>query len=459
MGSEFPEPSQRRYFSAASSPVVGAAEAPASATHAAKDEAAQQSPALRPLAMLRTASPERSQSFSAPTSPFLPRFGAQQTMAARARTYAAGFGGHESALPLLAAPLSQQASPTHQRAQSIHGPPSMHGPSSIHRPPSIHGPSSIQGPQRRSSIAVAPGFSSRMFASDRGRAFSIDRSRAFSIDHSQRSVGSDDDDDSSEKPDSSSCDGDIDGDSMALDDTEAGSGGRRRQSGSSAPRNKAVERLLSLAEAREPLAAEMAHEGHITRTIRHSSVQEWLRASSSSAMASPPLDDAPRVAARPRKLRARDADPVPFPSPSSSAVSSPRLLAAPSSCPPSAAIVPPVRLGKRKALDDADAPAAPRPHAPKRQAMSPSGLRAQLAFAGPGARRLQAHMSPRSGPSSPLLPPRPALPASAGTCPPLAANRTRSRSGASLAAAPNIGHTNGVFSRMNIHDADDEPQD
>ncbi|KAJ2823309.1 hypothetical protein FBU31_004325, partial [Coemansia sp. 'formosensis'] len=57
---------------------------------------------------------------------------------------------------------------------------------------------------------------------------------------------------------------------------------RRRRpslSGSTMPRNRAVVRLQSLVEEdRQALASEMEHEGQITRSIRHNSVQEWLRA-------------------------------------------------------------------------------------------------------------------------------------------------------------------------------------
>ncbi|KAJ2817892.1 hypothetical protein IWW50_006009 [Coemansia erecta] len=361
--------------------------------------------------------------------------------------------------------MSQQVSPTHQRTHSGFG-------------GSYSAACSPREPPRRSSIAVEGVGGMRPAASD------------------------DDDDDESEEERinsaESSCDGDIDADSMALDDTtnDAGStrgvrlAGLRRQSVGSAPRNKAVVRLMSLVEEdRKPLASEMEHEGHITRSIRHSSVQEWLRSSSSSSsasvvLASPPLDDSARVAKPGMRMAAaraaRDGEAgILFPaSPASSAMSSPKLLAArPSSCPNTAGIVPAaVRLGKRKSLDDGDdddsagePQAGPsstvlaRGPAYKRVAMSPSGLRAQVTFAKAGARRVLAHVAPRSGPSSPLLTSRPtlagSLAATAGTCPPLGATRTRSRSGASLLTGPtglNMVQTNGVFSRMNINDGDDD---
>ncbi|KAJ2550903.1 hypothetical protein IWW35_003067, partial [Coemansia sp. RSA 1878] len=274
-------------------------------------------------------------------------------------------------------------------------------------------------------------------------------------------AGSDDDDDDDESvaligsDESSSCDGDIDGDSMALDDTtnDAGSSGGaqlaglRRQSVGSAPRNKAVVRLMSLVEEdRKPLASEMEHEGHITRSIRHSSVQEWLRSSTSSpAQPSPPTDTPSRA---PKPCTHIQIPPT----------SSPQLLATgPSSCPNSACIVPAVSLGKRKSLDESEAQGEPsRGSSYKRMAMSPSGLRAQVTFSKVGARRVP-HV-PRSGPSSPLLTSRPMLASSAGTCPPVGATRSRSRSGASLVSGPNglnMVHTNGVFSRMNIDDAEE----
>ncbi|KAJ1666117.1 hypothetical protein IW140_001856 [Coemansia sp. RSA 1813] len=60
-------------------------------------------------------------------------------------------------------------------------------------------------------------------------------------------------------------------------------------SAGSTPRNKAFERLRSLVEEdKQALASEMEHEGQITRTIRHNSVQEWLRRSSSAGLSSSP---------------------------------------------------------------------------------------------------------------------------------------------------------------------------
>ncbi|KAJ1905222.1 hypothetical protein LPJ81_002044 [Coemansia sp. IMI 209127] len=60
-------------------------------------------------------------------------------------------------------------------------------------------------------------------------------------------------------------------------------------SAASTPRNKAFERLRSLVEEdKQALASEMEHEGQITRTIRHNSVQEWLRRSSSAGLSPAP---------------------------------------------------------------------------------------------------------------------------------------------------------------------------
>ncbi|KAJ2722139.1 hypothetical protein GGI07_003525 [Coemansia sp. Benny D115] len=182
------------------------------------------------------------------------------------------------------------------------------------------------------------------------------------------------------------------------------------------PRNKAFLRLLSLVdEDRRAQAAEIEHESHITRSIRHSSVQEWLRCSADSLQALP---------ARP-------------PSPASSALSSPHL-----------ATVPRTTTPKRKADDDEASGDA---HPPlKRLAMSPSGLRPH--FAVPARRKLALPPAPRSGPSSPLLP-------AAATTP----GATRARSNTALLPsthpAPSVMQANGVFSRMNLSDTamDDSP--
>ncbi|KAJ2202996.1 hypothetical protein IW143_005934, partial [Coemansia sp. RSA 520] len=362
----------------------------------------------------RTESPERSQSFSAPTSPFRPQVSSGGSIQQRARTFGEpGFGGHETKLPLLAAPLAQQMAQGHQRTQSSYG-------------VSYSAACSPRELARRSSIAVGAGVGSR-------RSIGVGSVGVGS--RGSIAAGSDDDDDDDESvaligsDESSLCDGDIDGDSMALDDTtnDAGSSGGaqlaglRRQSVGSAPRNKAVVRLMSLVEEdRKPLASEMEHEGHITRSIRHSSVQEWLRSSTSSpAQPSPPTDTPSRA---PKPCTHIQIPPT----------SSPQLLATgPSSCPNSACIVPAVSLGKRKSLDESEAQGEPsRGSSYKRMAMSPSGLRAQVTFSKVGARRVP-HV-PRSGPSSPLLTSRPMLASSAGTCPPVGATRSRSRSGASL---------------------------
>ncbi|KAJ2770439.1 hypothetical protein IWQ56_002164, partial [Coemansia nantahalensis] len=244
---------------------------------------------------LRTGSPERLLSFSAPTSPFLPRFntrvpgaGGGPAACQRAPTDAHGFGAREHCLPLLSGPLSQQVSPV-----------------------------------RRQSIALGL------------RSSLLDAQASNSLGNG--SEGLDDSSSASSDKSVSDFDGDIDGDSMVLDDATDVSVDRR-MSVSTAPRNKAFERLRSLVEEdRRPLASEMEHEGQITRSIRHSSVQEWLRVSSPSpslnaSIPSPPAvagcadDGAGRVgAARPVARRMAGDDPIPFPaSPASSAVSSPR---------------------------------------------------------------------------------------------------------------------------------------
>ncbi|KAJ2496802.1 hypothetical protein GGH96_005579 [Coemansia sp. RSA 1972] len=433
-------PLQRRWQNVNST----ASEAPSRAIRACVHRAAG-SPIVRPLSIVRTESPERSQSFSAPTSPFRPQVSSVGSTQQRARTFGEpGFGGHETKLPLLAAPLAQQMAQGHQRTQSSYG-------------VSYSAACSPRELARRSSIAVGAGVGSLrsigMGSVGVGSRGSVGVGSRGSI-----AAGSDDDDDDDESvaligsDESSSCDGDIDGDSMALDDTtnDAGStgaqlAGQRRQSVGSAPRNKAVVRLMSLVEEdRKPLASEMEHEGHITRSIRHSSVQEWLRSSTSSpAQTSPPTDAPSRIPKPSTHIQ------IP--------TSSPQLLATgPSSCPNSACIVPAASLGKRKSLDESEAQGEPsRGSSYKRMAMSPSGLRAQVTFSKVGARRVHV---PRSGPSSPSLTSRPMLASSAGTCPPVGATRSRSRSGASLISGPNglnMVHTNGVFSRMNIDDAEE----
>ncbi|KAJ2712046.1 hypothetical protein H4R19_002956 [Coemansia spiralis] len=386
---------------------------------------------------LRTVSPERSLSFSAPTSPFLPRFnmrvpstGGGLAACRRARADAHGFEAHEAVSPLLAAPLSQQVSPV-----------------------------------RRRSIAVGArgSFSDANASNTLGDGTDSPDDGSSSSSSSSKSVGS--------------FDGDIDGDSMALDDATDASVDRR-MSVSTAPRNKAFERLRSLVEEdRQPLASEMEHEGHITRSIRHSSVQEWLRVSSSSSSPSllasppppaPPADDSAGRAARPAGWRARADDLIPFPaSPASSAVSSPRLpaaalgsgTAAPNGGGCGAASSSGAsnggtggggaRLGKRKSIEDND----DRPNTYKRQAMSPSGLRAQIAFG--KAKRAQPLAPARSGPSSPLLRP-PMAPSANGVIPSFSPSRGRSRSGAALTlntASLAVLQTNGVFSRMHIRDS------
>ncbi|KAJ1824393.1 hypothetical protein LPJ60_000792 [Coemansia sp. RSA 2675] len=256
--------------------------------------------------------------------------------------------------------------------------------------------------------------------------------------------------------------------SLMSESEDDGSLGRRRRpslGGSTMPRNRAVVRLQSLVEEeRQALASEMEHEREITRSIRHSNVQEWLRAS--------PAHDSPT----------RECVPFPAsPAYSSSSVSSPHVA--------SPAVARPL---KRKSVDDG--------HPYKRQAMSPLGLRAQIMGRRGGSLMLPHSPSPsRSSPSSPLLVARPiAMPVShlatqqlpgggpfstAGTCPSggssalfhgaptpagaglspgLLGSRGRSRSGTSMAVLGANGMSllqpNGGFSRMNISDPmDDEP--
>ncbi|KAJ2075597.1 hypothetical protein GGI01_001919 [Coemansia sp. RSA 376] len=309
---------------------------------------------------------------------------------------------------------------------------------------------------RRSSIAIT----------------NLSIAHGLSIDPDILDMDDDDgDEDSDDERSSIVCSASLMSDEEDDDDSDGSQSRRKRKrrpslSGSTMPRNRAVVRLQSLVEEeKQALASEMEHESQITRSIRHNNVQEWLRAS--------PANDATR-------------DSIPFPaSPvySSSSVSSPRLAAA----------VSPVatRPLKRKSVDDG--------YPYKRQAMSPLGLRAQIAIGRRGGSTLLPHSpgsSSRSSPSSPQLMARPvAVPvshlsasvlhpasvgptATAGTCPatglhgaaPTPAglspaflgSRGRSRSGTSMAVlgANNMSflQPNGGFSRMNINDPmDDEP--
>ncbi|KAJ2402423.1 hypothetical protein GGI23_000729 [Coemansia sp. RSA 2559] len=234
-------------------------------------------------------------------------------------------------------------------------------------------------------------------------------------------------------------------------------------SAASTPRNKAFERLRSLVEEdKQALASEMEHEGQITRTIRHNSVQEWLRRSSSAGLSPappPPLlsggsspratDDASSMASllrggassktvrpapglsqtdvlQPHETEdAHDPIGVPFPppSPALSLASSPSMAA--TATPTTQISTPngssrtlathtglttlctPTPKRKRKAVDDdgdltADEPATPHSyHNNKRQAMSPSGLRIQRGMNSNSKRMVLAPAN--SGPSSPLL--------------------------------------------------------
>ncbi|KAJ1955160.1 hypothetical protein EC988_002037 [Linderina pennispora] len=182
------------------------------------------------------------------------------------------------------------------------------------------------------------------------------------------------------------------------------------------PRNKAFVRLLSLVEEDRPLAAEMAHEAQITRTMRHNNVHEWLR--------SPHQDETRRRASRASSMTVSP--------------SSPNLMSTSSSSnsqPTSA---------KRKRDDSGSARAesgSPGPHPYKRIAMSPSGLRAQISVrSGSSSTPLRPVAFPSQGSYSPTM--------TAGACP-VISTRTRSRSGVSVASV-------GGFSRMNISDKMDD---
>ncbi|KAJ1815315.1 hypothetical protein LPJ56_002703 [Coemansia sp. RSA 2599] len=319
----------------------------------------------------------------------------------------------------------------------------------------------------------------------------------------------------------------------SLDAVHASSMGRRQSM--NVPRNKAFLRLLSLVEEdKQPLASEMEHEGQITRSIRHTNVQEWLRSASahlnqSVMQATPPLEEsaassAPVTAsnglASPLRNPSRTtvskaacdqtgassapAREILFPaSPASSSVCSPRLMASGMPASSVSTMTPasltisttPARSAKRKSSDDSGSSPGDqsqgmstpsRLHPYKRLAMSPSGLRSQISFA--GSRRTVTLPVSHSGPSSPQLLSRPvALPAAvhqhmhsvpsstAGTCPivsvggsggasssgSVVSSRARSRSGAGLGSGANSGglsilQANGVFSRMNINDKMDE---
>ncbi|KAJ2657320.1 hypothetical protein IWW48_004564 [Coemansia sp. RSA 1200] len=258
-------------------------------------------------------------------------------------------------------------------------------------------------------------------------------------------------------------------------------------SAGSTPRNKAFERLRSLVEEdKQVLASEMEHEGQITRSIRHSSVQEWLRRSSSAGLSSSPgpaADDAPSALTL-AALRGSGSAARPTESSAPSMVSSPGLTTALNVAGAVAATVgsdvstvayPPAGAGmplcsavpasrKRKIADDdgassggdatTDEPSTPHSHQQyKRLAMSPSGLRVQIGMGASGGGSSTSSSSRRvifaptqSGPSSPLLGsvPRPiAMAVSGGTHYPSLQggvlgggngkspiNRVRSRSGA-----------------------------
>ncbi|KAI8319821.1 hypothetical protein GQ54DRAFT_23003 [Martensiomyces pterosporus] len=311
------------------------------------------------------------------------------------------------------------------------------------------------------------------------------------------------------------------------------------------PRNKAFVRLLSLVEEdMRPLASEMEHEGHITRSIRHSNVHEWLRSSHAhnSQQSALGVDEIPtpngnagsplRRTARLMPARAardnandssesRDTTVLPA-SPASSIVSSPGLFAGGVAAgsvatmnikasaqgksgvaPAGICITTAVRPGKRKSMDDgcsssggpvcgnrspldmSPSSSSSLRHPYKRQAMSPSGLRAQIAI---GKSKLTAsptltHLSSSSSPQQmarpiafPIISQQPLPSPSAGACPsnnpllqgmcggmPSSVSRARSRSNAGAGSVNSAGglsilQANGGFSRMNISDKmDDDP--
>ncbi|KAJ2786525.1 hypothetical protein GGI15_001458 [Coemansia interrupta] len=446
------------------------------------------------------------------------------------------FGGHKAVHHMLAAPHAAgiQSLPSsttdasfsrrslrfrHQRTQSVQGavtPQSLttsggfttdSGPRSA-----IDSSDRAWRRSRRGSMAVSANLSITQ-----GLPVDLDR---IDMDDEDEDDG-DDDEDNVAGSGPSSCgdgDGDIDDDSMALDDNNNDSlleypssygwrasecdldsgerirplpasransleaiqppNSRRRQS-MNVPRNKAFLRLLSLVEEdRQPLASEMEHEGQITRSIRHTNVQEWLRSASAhlnqpAMHATPPLEDsvassAPVTATQcmgsPLRNPTRAATgsafdyygattalprEIIFPaSPSSSAVSSPKIgasgipQASVSTMSPSGLSISTtaVRSAKRKPSEDSSASPVDqsqtqntpsRLHPYKRQAMSPSGLRSQIPIG--SSRRKILLPSTRSNPSSPQLMSRPvAMPitshqlqptpsgqssSSAGTCP------------------------------------------
>ncbi|KAJ1732370.1 hypothetical protein LPJ72_003450 [Coemansia sp. Benny D160-2] len=217
-------------------------------------------------------------------------------------------------------------------------------------------------------------------------------------------------------------------------------------SAGSTPRNKAFERLRSLVEEdKQVLASEMEHEGQITRSIRHSSVQEWLRRSSSAGLSSSPgpaADDGSSTLTL-AALRGSGSAARPTESSAPSMVSSPGLTTALNVAGAVAASVgpasgvstvayPPAGPGmllcsavpanrKRKIADDdgasssggdatTDEPSTPHSHQQyKRLAMSPSGLRVQIGMGASGSgsssssSRRVIFAPSQSGPSSPLL--------------------------------------------------------
>ncbi|KAJ1944406.1 hypothetical protein FBU59_002610 [Linderina macrospora] len=187
------------------------------------------------------------------------------------------------------------------------------------------------------------------------------------------------------------------------------------------PRNKAFVRLLSLVEEDRPLAAEMAHEAQITRTIRHNNVHEWLR--------SPHQDETRWRASRASSLTMSPGSPNLMSTASSSSSSQQQVSA------------------KRKRDDSGSArteSGSPGPRPYKRVAMSPSGLRAQISVrSGSSSTPLRPVAFPSQSSYSPTM--------TAGACP-VISTRTRSRSGVSVASV-------GGFSRMNISDKMDDDED
>ncbi|KAJ1886222.1 hypothetical protein LPJ66_009734 [Kickxella alabastrina] len=386
---------------------------------------------------------------------------------------------------------------------------------------------SVQGTAGVPSLSVGPmaeGGPTRVEPSRRGSvAANLSITQGLPVDLDRIDMDDDDDDyddEESERLDASSFDGDIDEDSMAADDNEGSLGyaasshggcrasdcnlldpsdrtralrsgpldmpglAGRRQS-ATVPRNKAFLRLLSLVEDdRQPLASEMEHEGQITRTIRHTNVQEWLRSSSAhlnqpktpddqmACSSSPtvvataglasPLRNQPGFTTAPAAITSSSAPARDILFPTSPALSSVSSLQMNTTSLATLAVST-ARPAKRKSIDDGGGSVSPAEsfhtqgssrsmHPYKRLAMSPSGLRAQIAI-GKNGRSIALPVS-RSGPSSPLLVSRPvALPITLPSAASVVTSRARSRSNGGMGPGGlSVLQANGGFSRMNLDD-------